>query len=75
MNYDQISVRFIVSEHVARICILCVLLKVHSNDDLCFCSISCCFAGGEAGVDVADALSEYLGLQSNGTGIENRRDK
>ena len=36
---------------------------------------SCCFAGGEAGVDVADALSEYLGLRSNGTEIENRRDK
>ncbi len=36
---------------------------------------SCCFAGGEAGVDVADALSEYLGLRSNGTEIANRRDK
>jgi len=35
----------------------------------------CCFAGGEAGVDLADALSEYLGLRTNGTGIANRRDK
>jgi biotin carboxylase len=37
--------------------------------------IFCCFAGGEAGVDAADALSEYLGLLSNGTEIANRRDK
>jgi predicted ATP-grasp superfamily ATP-dependent carboligase len=37
--------------------------------------IFCCFAGGEAGVDFADALSEYLGLRTNGTEIENRRDK
>merc|ERR1719253_1698474 len=37
--------------------------------------IFCCFAGGEAGVDFADALSEYLGLQTNGTEISNRRDK
>eukprot|EP00536_Pseudo-nitzschia_multiseries_P009359 jgi/Psemu1/22964/gm1.22964_g len=37
--------------------------------------IFCCFAGGEAGVDVADLLSEYLGLRTNGTGIANRRDK
>ncbi|VEU36173.1 unnamed protein product [Pseudo-nitzschia multistriata] len=37
--------------------------------------IFCCFAGGEAGVDAADALSEYLGLRTNGTGIANRRDK
>lgn len=37
--------------------------------------ISCCFAGGEAGVDFADALSEYLGLLTNGTEIPNRRDK
>ena len=34
-----------------------------------------CFAGGEAGVDLADALSEYLGLLTNGTDIPNRRDK
>jgi len=37
--------------------------------------ISCCFAGGEAGVDFADALSEYLGVVTNGTEIPNRRDK
>jgi glutathione synthase/RimK-type ligase-like ATP-grasp enzyme len=37
--------------------------------------IFCCFAGGEAGVDFADALSEFLGVLSNGTGIPNRRDK
>lgn len=32
-------------------------------------------AGGEAGVDLADALSEYMGLLTNGTEIPNRRDK
>jgi biotin carboxylase len=37
--------------------------------------IFCCFAGGEAGVDFADAFSEYLGVVSNGTEIPNRRDK
>ena len=31
--------------------------------------------GGEAGVDLADALSEHMGLMSNGTDVENRRDK
>jgi biotin carboxylase len=34
-----------------------------------------CIAGGEAGVDCADALSERMGLRTNGTGIANRRDK
>jgi hypothetical protein len=36
-----------------------------------------CLAGGEAGVDCADALSEYLGLISNGTkgDFKCRRDK
>ena len=34
-----------------------------------------CVAGGEAGVDYADALSEYLGLDTNGTDVPNRRDK
>lgn len=34
-----------------------------------------CLAGGEAGVDFADAFSEYLGLLTNGTDIPNRRDK
>ena len=39
--------------------------------------VSGCIAGGEAGVDVADALSERLGVMSNGTRGEykNRRDK
>lgn len=37
--------------------------------------IASCFAGGEAGVDYADALSEYLGVLTNGTEIANRRDK
>lgn len=37
--------------------------------------IFCCFAGGEAGVDFADAFSEYLGVLTNGTEIPNRRDK
>lgn len=34
-----------------------------------------CIAGGEAGVDLADALSEVLGVRTNGTDIPNRRDK
>jgi hypothetical protein len=34
-----------------------------------------CVAGGEAGVDFADALSEALGVRTNGTEIPNRRDK
>ena len=34
-----------------------------------------CIAGGEAGVDLADALSESLGVRTNGTEIPNRRDK
>ena len=37
--------------------------------------IIACIAGGEAGVDFADALSEHLGVPSNGTDIPNRRDK
>ena len=28
-----------------------------------------CIAGGEAGVDLADALSEHLGVLTNGTGL------
>lgn len=32
-------------------------------------------AGGDRGVDFADALSEFFGLLTNGTGIPNRRDK
>lgn len=31
--------------------------------------------GGEAGVDLADALSERMGMITNGTDIANRRDK
>ncbi|CAJ1933147.1 unnamed protein product [Cylindrotheca closterium] len=39
-------------------------------------TIHAVLAGGEAGVDLADALSEYLGLLTNGTDIKpNRRDK
>jgi biotin carboxylase len=37
--------------------------------------IAACLAGGEAGVDLADALSEHLNLLTNGTTIPNRRDK
>jgi biotin carboxylase len=39
------------------------------------CTIVACLAGGEAGVDLADALSEKLGVRTNGTQISNRRDK
>jgi hypothetical protein len=34
-----------------------------------------CLAGGEAGVDLADALSEKLKVRTNGTRIPNKRDK
>lgn len=34
-----------------------------------------CIAGGEAGVDLADALSERMELRTNGTAIPNKRDK
>jgi biotin carboxylase len=34
-----------------------------------------CMAGGEAGVDMADKLSERLAVRTNGTEIPNRRDK
>lgn len=34
-----------------------------------------CLAGGEAGVDCADIVSERMSLRTNGTGIPNRRDK
>lgn len=37
--------------------------------------IKACVCGGEAGVDLTDALSEELGLLSNGTTVANRRDK
>jgi len=38
-------------------------------------TIVACLAGGEAGVDFADVVSERMGLLTNGTGIANRRDK
>jgi len=34
-----------------------------------------CLAGGEAGVDLADVISEHIKVRSNGTNIPNRRDK
>lgn len=34
-----------------------------------------CFAAGEFGVDLSDALSEYLGLRTNGQREYSRRDK
>jgi len=37
--------------------------------------VHACVCGGEAGVDLTDALSERLGLLSNGTAVANRRDK
>jgi biotin carboxylase len=37
--------------------------------------IVACLADGEAGVDLADALSEHMGWLTNRTAIPNRRDK
>lgn len=34
-----------------------------------------CIAGGEAGVDLSDELSERMQLRTNGTAIPNKRDK
>jgi len=34
-----------------------------------------CLAGGEAGVDCADVVSERMNLRTNGTQVANRRDK
>jgi len=34
-----------------------------------------CIVGGESGVTLADALSEELGLLTNGTAVQNRRNK
>jgi biotin carboxylase len=38
-------------------------------------SIKAIVCGGEAGVDLTDSISEYMGFLSNGTDIPNRRDK
>jgi len=38
-------------------------------------TIVACVCGGEAGIDLADSLSEQLGLLTNGTDVANRRDK
>jgi len=37
--------------------------------------IVACFAGGDTGVDLADHLSEQMKVRTNGTNVENRRDK
>lgn len=37
--------------------------------------IAACLTGGDAGVDLADILSEHLGLRTNGTSTLRRRDK
>ena len=49
--------------------------KIGKMED--YYTIAGCIAGGEAGVDMADALSEKLGVLSNGTkgDFANRRDK
>lgn len=50
----------------------------HLARDLCqtyHWNLTACVCGGEAGVDLTDALSEELGLLSNGTAVQNRRDK
>ena len=38
-------------------------------------TIVACVVGGENGVKLTDALSEHLGLTTNGTQVPNRRDK
>ena len=41
----------------------------------CRYRIIACICGGDGGVELADALSEELGLLTNGTDVPNRRDK
>ena len=50
---------------------------MESNKPSNYYTIVGCIAGGEAGVDMADALSEHIGVLSNGTQGDycNRRDK
>jgi biotin carboxylase len=48
------------------------ITSMANNENYTICAV---LAGGEAGVDLADALSENLNLLSNGTDIPNRRDK
>ena len=38
-------------------------------------TITAMICGGESGVKVCDALSEHMGLRTNGTALVNRRDK
>lgn len=54
---------------------VCAARKIAKPDD--YYTIVGCIAGGEAGVDMADALSEKFGVLSNGTkgDFANRRDK
>ncbi len=49
--------------------------KIGKDED--YYTIVGCIAGGEAGVDMADAFSEHLGVLSNGAkgDFANRRDK
>lgn len=49
-------------------------LVLEEARQLSFTTVAC-MCGGEAGVDLADALSERLGLLTNGTDVPNRRDK
>lgn len=51
---------------------IAALHKISDRGNLLIVS---CICGGEAGVELADALSEALGLLTNGTSIPNRRDK
>jgi biotin carboxylase len=59
---------------IAETAILCrnACKRTNNKSDLVVVAV---MAGGEAGVDCADALSEYMELRTNGTDIPNRRDK
>jgi biotin carboxylase len=50
-------------------------MVVNSEANLHGMKVVSVICGGEAGVDLADALSEHLGFVTNGTDIPNRRDK
>ena len=42
------------------------IIATRKGKDAAYYKICGCIAGGEAGVDLADAFSEYLGVLSNG---------
>lgn len=66
---EDLYIAEIEAEENATLNSLALMLGEHDVSDV--------LCGGETGVKLADALSEHMGLRTNGTanGMENRRDK